>query len=164
MWDVDFQTAVAQAEVEDRPTPGAFHDIEFGVYESLMEGEEGVPESFVISTTRPEMIPACVAVTAHPDDERFKSLFGKHAITPGFFAKVPIFPSEKADPEKGTGILMLCTFGDDADVEWWRTHDLELRPMVARNGEAAPRKFVRSYNSDESRGKPQIKISLNGAP
>ncbi len=142
MWDVDFQTAVAQAEVEDRPTPGAYHDIEFGVYESLMEGEEGVPESFVISTTRPEMIPACVAVTAHPDDERFKPLFGKHAITPGFFAKVPIFPSEKADPEKGTGILMLCTFGDDADVEWWRTHDLELRPMVARNGEAAPRTFV----------------------
>ena len=142
MWDVDFQTAVAQAEVEDRPTPGAFHDIEFGVYESLMEGEEGIPESFVISTTRPEMIPACVAVTAHPDDERFKSLFGKHAITPGFFAKVPIFPSEKADPEKGTGILMLCTFGDDADVEWWRTHDLELRPMVARNGEAAPRTFI----------------------
>ena len=148
MWDVDFQTAVAQAEVEDRPTPGAFHDIEFGVYESLMEGEKGVPESFVISTTRPEMIPACVAVTAHPDDERFKPLFGKHAITPGFFAKVPIFPSEKADPEKGTGILMLCTFGDDADVEWWRIHDLELRPMVARNGEAAPRKFV-PYNSDE---------------
>ena len=148
MWDVDFQTAVAQAEVEDRPTPGAFHDIEFGVYESMMEGEQGIPESFVISTTRPEMIPACVAVTAHPDDERFKSLFGKHAITPGFFAKVPIFPSEKADPEKGTGILMLCTFGDDADVEWWRTHDLELRPMVARNGEAAPRTFV-AYDSHQ---------------
>ena len=148
MWDVDFQTAVAQAEVEDRPTPGAYHDIEFGVYESLIDGEQGVPESFVISTTRPEMIPACVAVTAHPDDERFKPLFGKHAITPGFFAKVPIFPSEKADPEKGTGILMLCTFGDDNDVEWWRTHDLELRPMISRNGEAAPRTFV-PYGSDE---------------
>ena len=149
MWDVDFQTAVAQAEVEDRPTPGAYYDIEFGVYESLIEGEEGVPESFVISTTRPEMIPACVAVTAHPDDERFKPLFGKHAVTPGFFAKVPIFPSEKADPEKGTGILMLCTFGDDADVEWWRTHNLELRPMVSRDGEASPRTFVK-YGSDES--------------
>ena len=148
MWDVDFQTAVAQAEVEDRPTPGAYHDIEFGVYESLIEGEEGVPESFVISTTRPEMIPACVAVTAHPDDERFKPLFGKYAVTPGFFAKVPIFPSEKADPEKGTGILMLCTFGDDADVEWWRTHNLELRPMVSRDGEATPRTFVK-YGSDE---------------
>ncbi len=148
MWDVDFQTAVAQAEVEDRPTPGAYNDIEFGVYEALMQGEDGVPESFVISTTRPELIPACVGITAHPDDDRFKSLFGKHAITPGFFAKVPIFPSEKADPEKGTGILMLCTFGDDADVEWWRTHDLELRPMIARNGEAAPRTFV-GYGSDE---------------
>ena len=147
MWDVDFQTAVAQAEVEDRPTPGAYHDIEFAVYEGL-QGEPGVPESFVISTTRPEMIPACVAVTAHPDDERFKPLFGKHAVTPGFFAKVPIFPSEKADPEKGTGILMLCTFGDDADVEWWRTHNLELRPMVSRDGEASPRTFVK-YGSDE---------------
>ena len=149
MWDVDFQTAVAQAEVEDRPTGGAYHDIEFGVYEAIMEGDEGVPESFVISTTRPELIPACVGITAHPDDERFKSLFGKHAITPGFFAKVPIFPSEKADPEKGTGILMLCTFGDDADVEWWRTHNLELRPMISRNGEAAARAFVK-YGSDEA--------------
>ena len=65
-----------------------------------MEGEEGVPQSFVISTTRPEMIAACVAVTAHPDDERFKPLFGKHAITPGFFAKVPIFPSEKPIPKR----------------------------------------------------------------
>ncbi len=147
MWDVDFQTAVAQAEVEDRPTAGAYHDIEFGVYEAF-QGDESIPKTFVISTTRPEMIPACVAVTAHPDDERYKPLFGKHAVTPGFFAKVPIFPSEKADPEKGTGILMLCTFGDDADVEWWRTHNLELRPMISRNGEAAPRKFV-SYDSEE---------------
>ena len=166
MWDVDFQTAVAQAEVEDRPTPGAYHDIEFGVYEAIMEREQGVPESFVISTTRPEMIPACVAVTAHPDDERFKPLFGKHAITPGFFAKVPIFPSEKADPEKGTGILMLCTFGDDADVEWWRTHDLELRPMIARNGEAAPRTFV-PYNSEELpsfRRKPESRGKGQGFP
>ena len=74
------------------PTPGAFHDVEFGVYESLIEGEEGVPESFVISTTRPEMIPACVAVTAHPDDERFKPLFGKHAVTPRILRKGSYIP------------------------------------------------------------------------
>ena len=148
MWDVDFQTAVAQAEVEDRNTPGAYHDIEFAVYEAIIDGQNDIPQSFTISTTRPEMIPACVAVTAHPDDERFKKLFGKHAITPGFFAKVPIFPSEKADPDKGTGILMLCTFGDDADVEWWRTQNLELRPMISRNGEAIPRTFI-PYNSKQ---------------
>ena len=147
MWDVDFQTAVAQAEVEDRPTPGAYHDIEFAVYEAA-NGESDLPSSFVISTTRPELIPACVAVTAHPDDDRFKALFGKHAVTPGFFAKVPIFPSEKADPEKGTGILMICTFGDESDVEWWRENELELRSMVGRNGRASEREFV-NYGSDD---------------
>ena len=146
MWDVDFQTAVAQAEVEDRPTRGAYHDIEFGVYESI-NGEVGLPRSFVISTTRPELLAACVAVTAHPDDDRFKPLFGKHAVTPGFFAKVPIFASEKADPDKGTGILMLCTFGDESDVEWWRENDLELRPMIGRDGRAVPRSFI-PYGSD----------------
>ena len=97
MWDVDFQTAVAQAEVEDREKAGAFHDIEFGVFE-----DDAPVKSFVVSTTRPELLAACVGVAAHPDDERFKGLFGTHAVTPGFFAKVPIFPSEGADPEKGT--------------------------------------------------------------
>ena len=142
MWDVDFQTAVAQAEVEDRETSGAYHDIEFGVYEAMIGDDPGLPDSFVISTTRPELIPACVGVTAHPDDVRYQGLFGKHAVTPGYFAKVPIFPSEKADPEKGTGVLMICTFGDEADVEWWRRHGLELRPVVSFDGTAAPRNFV----------------------
>ena len=142
MWDVDFQTAVAQAEVEDRATTGAYHDIEFGVYEAMTGEDLELPDSFVISTTRPELIPACVGVTAHPDDARYQGLFGKHAVTPGYFAKVPIFPSDKADPEKGTGVLMICTFGDEADVEWWRRHGLELRPIVSWDGTAAPRKFV----------------------
>jgi len=126
MWDVDFQTAVAQAEVEDRPKQGAFHDIRFGV--------QGSDRSFVISTTRPELLPACVGVTAHPDDERFQDLFGKNAITPLFHAPVPIFPSELADPEKGTGILMVCTFGDQTDVTWWREQKLPLRQVIGRNG------------------------------
>ncbi len=146
MWDVDFQTAVAQAEVEDRPTPGAYHDIQFAVLET-MNGEPDLPDSFVISTTRPELIPACVAVTAHPEDDRYKMLFGKHAVTPGFFAKVPIFASEKADPEKGTGILMICTFGDESDVQWWRENDLELRSMVGRDGRASKRQFI-AYGSN----------------
>jgi valyl-tRNA synthetase len=131
MWDVDFQTAVAQAEVQDRTLPGAYHKIEFGVLDA--------PErSFVIATTRPELLAACVGVTAHPEDERYKPLFGKTAITPLFHAPVPIFPSELADPSKGTGILMVCTFGDQTDVIWWREHQLALRKIVGRNGRLEP--------------------------
>jgi valyl-tRNA synthetase len=125
MWDVDFQTAVAQAEVEDREKPGAFHHLEFAV-----EGGG----SFTIATTRPELLPACVGVTAHPDDERFRKYFGKRAVTPLFRAPVPIFPSELADPKKGTGILMVCTFGDATDVHWWREQKLPLRQILGRDG------------------------------
>ena len=126
MWDVDFQTAVAQAEVEDRKLAGAYHKLEFAV--------EGSEQSFVIATTRPELLPACVGVTAHPDDDRYKPLFGKTALTPLFGAPVRIFPSELADPAKGTGILMVCTFGDQTDVLWWREQDLPLRQLVGRDG------------------------------
>ena len=136
MWDVDFQTAVAQAEVEDREKGGAYHDIKFGVFE-----ENAPVKSFVISTTRPELLAACVGITAHPDDERFKGLFGKHAVTPGFFVKVPIFPSTEADPEKGTGILMVCTFGDQTDVAWWREEGLELRQILGQNGRILDHQF-----------------------
>lgn len=130
MWDVDFQTAVAQAEVEDRQIAGAFHDIAFGVM--------GEAEQFTISTTRPELLAACVGVTAHPEDKRYQHLFGKKAITPVFHVPVPIFASELADPQKGTGILMVCTFGDATDVHWWREHKLELRQIVGRNGRMEP--------------------------
>jgi len=131
MWDVDYQTAVAQAEVADRTLPGAYHKIEFGVLDA--------PEqSFVIATTRPELLAACVGVTAHPDDPRYRPLFGKTAITPLFHAPVPIFPSELADPAKGTGILMVCTFGDQTDVIWWRENRLALRKIVGRNRRLEP--------------------------
>jgi valyl-tRNA synthetase len=125
LWDVDFRTAVAQAEVEDRPKRGAFHNVRFGV-----EGGG----SFVIATTRPELLPACVAVAAHPDDERYRELFGRKAITPLFEVPVPIFASPLVDREKGTGILMVCTFGDATDVQWWREEGLPLRQVVGRNG------------------------------
>ncbi|MDH3518878.1 MAG: valine--tRNA ligase [Myxococcales bacterium] len=134
MWDVDFQSAIAQAEIEERTLPGAYHDIEFGV--------EGADTGFVISTTRPELLAACVGVTAHPDDARYKNLFGRRAITPLFRVPVPIFASDKADPEKGTGILMVCTFGDATDVEWWREEGLALRQIIARNGCIAPVDFA----------------------
>jgi len=130
MWDVDFQTAVAQAEVEDRLRPGAYHHIEFGVQAS--------DRSFVIATTRPELLPACVGVTAHPEDARYKDLFGKFAVTPLFKVPVPIFPSELADPAKGTGILMVCTFGDQTDVHWWREQKLALRQIIGLDGRLIP--------------------------
>ncbi len=132
MWDVDFQTAVAQAEVEDRNKPGHFHDIRFTV--------DGGGD-FVISTTRPEMLPACIAVVAHPDDERYKPLFGKFAITPLFKARVPIMPAEHADPEKGSGILMVCTFGDAADVEFWKQSGLPIKQIIGRSGVLLPVQF-----------------------
>jgi valyl-tRNA synthetase len=125
MWDVDFKTAVSQAEVEDREMPGAYHDLRFG----LEDGGE-----FIISTTRPELLGACIAVAAHPDDERYKKYFGKKAVTPLFRVPVPIVASEHADPEKGSGILMICTFGDMADVEWWRQSGLPVRQLIGMDG------------------------------
>jgi valyl-tRNA synthetase len=132
MWDVDDRTAVAQAETEDREQPGAFHDIRFEV--------EGGGE-FTISTTRPELLSACVAVVAHPGDERYRALFGKRAITPLFRIPVPIMPAEHADPEKGTGILMVCTFGDIADVEFWKRQSLPLRQVIGLDGRMRPISF-----------------------
>jgi valyl-tRNA synthetase len=134
LWDVDFRTAVAQAEVEDRPQKGAFHQVRFGV-----DGGGG----FVIATTRPELLPACVGVAAHPEDERYQALLGRRAVTPLFRAPVPIFPSELVDREKGTGILMVCTFGDATDVQWWRERGLALRQVVGRDGHMAHVEFGR---------------------
>jgi valyl-tRNA synthetase len=125
LWDVDDRTAVAQAELEDRERDGAFHDLRFAL--------EGGGE-FVISTTRPELLGACVAVVAHPDDPRYRELFGRRAITPLFRAPVPIMPAAHADPEKGTGILMVCTFGDAMDVEFWRRERLPTRQLIGLDG------------------------------
>ena len=140
MWDIDFQTAVAQAEVEDRERPGAMHDLRFAI-----EGATGETGEFVIATTRPELLPACIAVVAHPEDERYKPLFGKHAVTPLFKARVPILPAEHADPEKGTGILMVCTFGDAADVDWFKRKrnefNLPLKQILGTDGKLMPVSF-----------------------
>lgn len=146
MWDVDFQTAVAQAEVVDKMRPGNFHDIRFTV--------EGGGD-FVISTTRPELLAACIAVVAHPDDERYRSLFGKFAITPLFEAKVPIMAAEHADPEKGTGILMVCTFGDSADVDFWKHSDLPIKQVIGRSGTMLPITFGEGNFGSENPEKAQ---------
>ena len=124
-WDVQFQTAVAQADMEDRQKEGFYHDIKFNV-----QGGQDV----VISTTRPELLPACVALAAHPEDSRYKSFFSKTAEIPLFHGRVPIFPSTHADPEKGTGILMVCTFGDGEDVRFWKERNLPLKQVVSGTG------------------------------
>ena len=118
--DVTFRTAVAQAELEDRERPGAFHRIRF--------------DDIEIETTRPELIPACVALVAHPDDDRYKARFGSTVKTPLFGVDVPVVAHQLADPEKGSGIAMVCTFGDTTDVLWWRELRLPVRSIVTRDG------------------------------
>jgi valyl-tRNA synthetase len=125
LWDVDFRTAVAQAELEDREQPGAYHRIRFG------KPDSGYVE---IETTRPELIPACVALVAHPDDERYKPLFGTEVLTPLFNVPVPVKAHALADPEKGSGLAMICTFGDLTDVTWWRELSLPVRAVIMPNG------------------------------
>jgi valyl-tRNA synthetase len=124
LWDTTFRTAVAQAELEDRDRPGAYHDLRF----RAGDGE------VVISTTRPELLPACVALVAHPDDERYRDLFGTTVTTPLFGVEVPVRAHPLADPAKGTGIAMVCTFGDLTDVTWWRELDLPTRAVIGRDG------------------------------
>ena len=125
LWDVTFRTAVAQAELEDRERPGAFHRIGF-------KKQNG--ENVYIETTRPELLPSCVALVANPDDDRYKELFGKTVITPLFDVEVPVVAHQLADPEKGSGIAMICTFGDLTDVIWWREFDLPTRGLIGWDG------------------------------
>jgi valyl-tRNA synthetase len=136
LWDIDFRTAVAQAELEDREMPGAYHRIRFAhVDRSVAPHGAGYVE---IDTTRPELIPACVALVAHPDDERYKPFFGTEVRTPLFGVPVPIRPHHLADPEKGTGIAMICTFGDLTDVIWLRELGLPVRAVLNPNGTLRP--------------------------
>ena len=133
LWDVDFRTAVSQAELEDRERPGNYHRVAF----KKADGSGSIE----IETTRPEMLPSCVALVAHPDDARFKPLFGTNVITPIFSVEVPILAHELADPEKGAGIAMICTFGDTTDVTWWRELSLPTRALIGRDGRFLPAEF-----------------------
>src|SRR5689334_7269049 len=134
LWDVDFRTAVAQAELEDREQPGAYHRIRFAIADDRSSG----PAYVEIETTRPELIPACVALVAHPDDERYKPLFDRTVVTPLFGVEVPVKAHALADPEKGSGIAMICTFGDVTDVTWWRELSLPVRAVIMPNGALRP--------------------------
>ncbi len=130
LWDVDFRTAVAQAELEDRTRDGAYHRLVF----------HAGADDLLIDTTRPELLAACVAVVAHPDDARFSHLVGAAVTTPVFGVEVPFLTHPLAQPDKGTGVAMICTFGDVTDVVWWRELSLPVRAILGRDGRllAAP--------------------------
>ncbi|HEY4615074.1 MAG TPA: class I tRNA ligase family protein, partial [Citricoccus sp.] len=125
LWDVTFRTAVAQAELEDREVPGAYHRYPFTT---------GEGEKVYIETTRPELLPACSALVAHPDDERYQHLFGTFVTSPLFEVPVEVKAHPLAQPDKGSGIAMVCTFGDLTDVTWWRELQLPTRTVVGRDG------------------------------
>jgi valyl-tRNA synthetase len=133
MWDVDFGTAVAQAEIEDREIGGTYHRVAF----DLEDGHGRIE----VETSRPELIPACVAIVVNPDDGRYASLVGATALTPVFRAPVPVVAHELADPEKGTGAAQICTFGDVTDVVWWRDLGLPARVVVRRDGTISAGRF-----------------------
>ncbi|NNU27289.1 valine--tRNA ligase [Isoptericola sediminis] len=128
LWDVTFQTAVAQAELEAREYPGHYHRVAFH-----REGGEPVH----IETTRPELVPSVVALIAHPDDERYQHLFGTTVTSPLFGVEVPVLAHHAAAMDKGAGIAMCCTFGDLTDVQWWRELQLPTRSVIGRDGRLA---------------------------
>jgi len=126
LWDIDFRSAIAQAELEDREQPAAYHRVAF-------HKTDGSGDVF-IETTRPELLPACVALVAHPDDERYQPLFGTTVRTPLFDVEVPVLAHPLAQPDKGSGIAMICTFGDVTDIVWWRELDLPNRTILGKDG------------------------------
>jgi valyl-tRNA synthetase len=132
LWDVTFRTAVAQAELEDRERPSAYHRVAF--YQVSSDGPDDRSAPVWIETTRPELIAACVALVAHPDDERYKPMFGSTVRSPLFEVDVPVLAHPLAEPGKGSGIAMICTFGDVTDVTWWRELALPTRPIIGWDG------------------------------
>jgi valyl-tRNA synthetase len=125
MWCPECRTGVAQVEVQDKEIDSFFNDIIFKV------GKEDVK----IATTRPELLPACVAVFYHPNDERYKKYKGKNARVPLMNFEVPILEDKRVDMKKGTGIVMCCTFGDQTDMEWQKAYDLPIKIAISENGE-----------------------------
>ncbi|MFA5406065.1 MAG: valine--tRNA ligase [Candidatus Nanoarchaeia archaeon] len=125
IWCPTCETAISQVELEDKDLESEFIDVKFKLEDD---------SDLIIATTRPEMFPACVAIFAHPTDKRYKKLFGKKARVPLFNQLVPIMPDEHADPAKGTGIVMCCTFGDQTDIEWYKAHKLPLKMIINKDG------------------------------
>ncbi|WP_342270535.1 valine--tRNA ligase [Rickettsia endosymbiont of Orchestes rusci] len=125
LWDPVDGTALAQADIEDIEQTSQMNYINF-------KTEKGEP--LTIATTRPELLPACVAVFYHPEDERYKHLAGQLSVTPLFDVKVPLLADPLVQPDKGTGLVMCCTFGDQTDITWWKTHKLPLKIIITKKG------------------------------
>ena len=125
LWDVTFQTAVAQAELEAREYAGAYHRIAY-------HRPDGTP--VWVETTRPELVASAVALIAHPDDERYQDLVGTTVTSPVFGVEIPVVAHPAAEMDKGAGIAMCCTFGDLTDVTWWRELQLPVRTVIGRDG------------------------------
>ncbi|WP_049981378.1 valine--tRNA ligase [Halolamina rubra] len=130
IWCPECETAISQVETEDDEQDSHFHDISFDVVDAEAAGQE----EFTISTTRPELLPACVAVFVHPDDDENQNLVGEQARIPLFGHEVPIIADDRVDMETGSGIVMSCTFGDQTDIEWYQAHDLDLRVAIDESG------------------------------
>jgi valyl-tRNA synthetase len=157
LWEVDFHTAVAQAELEDRRVEGMSFRVRFTVDE--------LDRTVEVDTTRPELLPACVALVAHPDDDRFRELVGRTVRTPLFGARVPLLSHRLADPDKGTGIAMLCTFGDPTDLVWWRELGLGMRPVLERDGTIrAVRWATEGFEADDPAAAQRAHDELAGLP
>ncbi|MFH0898479.1 MAG: class I tRNA ligase family protein [bacterium] len=136
------RTTVAQAEIDNIDVSTTFNDIEF-------QTENG--QNFTIATTRPELLPACVAVFYHPNDTRYQHLKGLHAITPVFNKKIPILADPKVAMEKGSGLVMCCTFGDQTDIYWYKIHKLPFIQVIGFDGiwtkEAGPLEGLRVHEA-----------------
>ncbi|MEM2121411.1 MAG: valine--tRNA ligase [Candidatus Woesearchaeota archaeon] len=128
IWCPECQTAIAQVELEDKQIEAYFNYIYFEVK------DEDETKKIIIATTRPELLAACVAVFVHPEDKRYSDLIGKKAIVPLFNYEVPILADSRVNIEKGTGIVMCCTFGDQTDMEWWKAYNLPLKIIIGQNG------------------------------
>ncbi|KAA9086819.1 valine--tRNA ligase [Microbacterium radiodurans] len=126
LWDIDFRSAIAQAELEDRDQQASYHRVAF----AKTDGTGDIH----IETTRPELLPACVALVANPDDDRYKPYFGQTVRTPLFDVEVPVLAHPLAQPDKGSGIAMICTFGDVTDIIWWRELHLPNRTILGADG------------------------------
>jgi len=124
LWCPSCETAVSQVECNDKMIKSTFNDIIFKVEN----------KDIIIATTRPEMLGACVAIFVHPDDDRYKNLIGKQAKVPLYDLKVNIMADKRVEKDKGTGIVMCCTFGDQTDIEWFKAYNLELKQVIGRNG------------------------------
>lgn len=124
-WCTQCQTALAQADLEDKEENSLMYDIKF-------KFENGDPA--LISTTRPELIPACVALYVNPKDKRYQKYIGSFAIVPITEEKIPVKTSEAVEMEKGTGLMMVCTWGDTEDIEKWKADKLDTKLIIDKNG------------------------------